>query len=58
MKKQQNKGKIVSGLIFSPQAYLEVATGNCYCIAHNMSVRQEIECILIANKKPYGSLGL
>ena len=58
MKKQQSKGKIVSGLIFSPQAYLEVATGNCYCLAHNMPVRQEIERILIANKKPYGSFSL
>lgn len=58
MKKQQSKGKIVSGLIFSPQAYLEIATGNCYCLAHNMPVRQEIERILIANKKPYGSFSL
>ena len=58
MKKQQSKGKIVSGLIFSPQAYLEVATGNCYCLAHNMPVRQEIERILIANKKTYGSFSL
>lgn len=58
MKKQQPKGKIVSGLIFSPQAYLEVATGNCYCLAHNMPVRQEIERILIANKKPYGNFSL
>ena len=38
MKKQQSKGKIVSGLLFSPQAYLEVATGNCYCLTHNMPV--------------------
>ena len=58
MKKQQSKGKIVSGLIFSPQAYLEEVTGNCYCLAHNMPVRQEIERILIANKKPYGSFSL
>jgi len=58
MKKQQPKGKIVIGLIFSPQAYLEVATGNCYCLAHNMPVRQEMERILIANKKPYGSFSL
>ena len=58
MKKQQSKGKIVSGLIFSPQAYLEIATGNCYCLAHNMPVRQEIERILISNKKPYGSFSL
>ena len=58
MKKQQSKGKIVSGLIFGPQAYLEIATGNCYCLAHNMPVRQEIERILIANKKPYGSFSL
>ena len=58
MKKQQPKGKIVSGLIFSPQAYLDVATGNCYYLAHNMPVRQEIERILIANKKPYGSFSL
>ena len=47
MKKQQSKGKIVSGLIFSPQAYLQIATGICYCLAHNMPVRQEIEHILI-----------
>ena len=58
MKKQQSKGKIVSGLIFSPQAYLQIATGNCYCLAHNIPVRQEIERILIANKRPYGSFSL
>lgn len=35
-----------------------MVTGNCYCLAHNMPVRQEIERILIANKKPYGSFSL
>lgn len=47
MKKQQSKGKIVSGLIFSPQAYLEVATSSTsfivrVCISNRSFVGNEL----------------
>lgn len=58
MKRNQTKGVLKSGKIYSAQEYLELILGECYLIDHQKPILSQIERILYLNKKPYGSFKL
>lgn len=58
MKKEKPKGKIASGYIYSPQAFLDAVTGVCYCLSYNEPIVAQMERILIHHRKPYSSFSL
>ena len=50
--------KIKSSKIYSPQRFLEAATGKAYTLTFDEPIVNQIERILIYHKKPYGSYPL
>jgi len=56
--KKESKGVIVDGCVYSPQRFLEAATGKTYLLSYDKPLLPQIESILIKHSKPYSSYPL